>query len=335
MNSTSEQLMNLSVILPTYNRLDRLKIVLAGLNMQDYPKDLFEVLVISDGSTDGTQEYLHALSTPYCLRPFFQSNQGPAAARNLGIMQASGAYVLFLDDDVVPTPGLIVEHMRIQSASASPTAVFGPMLSPQDFRLAPWVAWEQALLVRQYTAIQSGRWEPNARMFYTGNASLPRQIVVDAGGFDPSFRRAEDVELGYRLAEIGVRFHFAPLATGYHYADRSYQSWLNGAYAYGCNDVVIGYAKEQSWLISTLLREFWQRNVLVRFLVNTCVNHPRRYNRSIAGLRTLAGAAWRMRLVRVAHMAYSGVFNLAYYQGMADELTRRDMNIWDELNKNR
>src|SRR5262245_39167298 len=106
---------HVSVIIPTYNRLDRLKRVLLHLEQQYYPLNDFEVVVVSDGSNDGTDAYLRTVSTPLRLIAVSQANQGVAAARNHGIQRATGELALFLDDDVVPTPQLIAEHVRVHA----------------------------------------------------------------------------------------------------------------------------------------------------------------------------------------------------------------------------
>ena len=82
-----------SIIIPTFNRLARLKTVITALEQQTIPLDDFEVIVISDGSSDGTDEYLQSYTQPLKLRAYFQKNQGPAAARNLGVSQATGEIV--------------------------------------------------------------------------------------------------------------------------------------------------------------------------------------------------------------------------------------------------
>src|SRR5512141_435065 len=79
-----------SVVVPTYNRLGRLRHVIAAFERQAYPSDAYEVIVISDGSTDGTDAYLETLSSKMRLRWLTQANQGPAAARNAGVRTAAG-----------------------------------------------------------------------------------------------------------------------------------------------------------------------------------------------------------------------------------------------------
>ncbi len=162
-------MLKLSVVLPTYNRLQQLRRVLAGLENQTCPLADFEVVVVSDGSSDGTNEFLQEMKTPLQLTAVIQANQGVAAARNQGVAQAQGDLVLFIDDDVVPTPQLVAEHLCFHAAHEEEVIVLGPMLTPLDTRLSPWAQWEQDMLVKQYEAMLSGSWEPTARQFYTGN----------------------------------------------------------------------------------------------------------------------------------------------------------------------
>ena len=286
----------ISVIVPTYNRVDRLRQVIAALEQQHYPMDDYEVIVISDGSSDGTDAYLTALRSPMRLQWFSQLNGGPAAARNAGINRAQGEFIVFVDDDVVAEPQLLAEHMRAHQNADRDLVVLGPLLSPDGFEMSPWVRWEQATLLSQYEAMLRGDYEPTARQFYTGNASVRRSHILAVGGFDESFRRAEDVELAYRLAGLGLGFVFKMQAVGMHYAERSFRSWLETPHAYGRNDVIFGRDRQQTWLLSAARREFEQRNMLVRALVRICAGRPIVTRSAIRVLRLLA--ALRLRSVR-------------------------------------
>jgi glycosyltransferase involved in cell wall biosynthesis len=314
-----------SIVIPTYNRLARLKQVIAAIEGQTYPLGDIEVIVVSDGSTDGTHEYLSAIKTPLDLRFVPQANAGPAAARNNGIRNAQSDIVLFIDDDVVPAPQLVAEHMRLQ-AGRSNLVVLGPMLNPPDFALSPWVAWEQAMLEKQYAAMRRGDWGATARQFYTGNTSLPRQALLSSGGFDERFRRAEDIELAYRLEQQQVEFTFTMAAVGYHYAERSFNSWLQIPYSYGRYEIV--FSREgQAHLLGFVIKEFNGRNRLTRLVVESCLDRPRLSNavqvvaKRIADISYSAGAV----SARISKVAYSAIFNLRYYQGVADELGGRSI----------
>jgi GT2 family glycosyltransferase len=313
-----------SIVVPTYNRLNRLKQVLVHLEKQHYPLDRFEVVVVSDGSSDGTDAYLRSLTTPLSLIAVTQPNRGVAAARNHGIQRATGDLVLFLDDDVVPAPQLIAEHVRLHAEQPDNLIVLGPMLTPDDFVLSPWVRWEQAMLTKQYQAMLAGRFKPTARQFYTGNTSLARAHLIAAGGFDEHFRRAEDVELAYRLAQRGLRFVFSPDAIGYHYAERSFRSWMEIPYAYGRNDVLFTREKQQHWLLPAVFSEFHNRNLLIKLLVHICLDRDALNYSALAWLRGIAYLGDWLRLGQLVQTAHSGMFNLRYYQGVAHELGGRD-----------
>ncbi len=312
-----------TIILPTYNRLLQLQKVLTGLEAQTYPLTAFEVVVVSDGATDGTDEFLRTYETPLNLRLFVQQNQGAATARNLGIAMAQGEIIIFLDDDVVPEPHLIAEHVATHQCHAADVVVLGPMLTPPDFTLKPWVQWEQVMLYKQYADIAAERWQPTARQFYTGNASVARHYLLATGGFDTSLRRAEDVELAYRLAARGLCFVFNPAAIGYHYADRSFVSWQQTPTMYGRNDVIFARDRSHRWLLTLVMQEFHQRHPFVKVLTQLCLSRRLLSTLIISGLRCVAGVSNALRLERISQRAYSGIFNLCYYQGMADELGGR------------
>ena len=157
---------------------------------------------MDDGSTDGA-DGMRSGAPPLPVVASTQENQGPGAARNRGVDLASGEIVVFLDDDVIPDPGLVSAHVRAHERCGDQTVVIGPMRNPPDHQMSPWIRWEQAMLAKQYDAMEAGHYDATARQFFTGNASLRREHVLAAGGFDPARRRAEDIELAYRL-DTGV-----------------------------------------------------------------------------------------------------------------------------------
>ena len=173
----------MSVVIPTYNRRLSLEHVLHALAVQivDQP---FEVVVVSDGSQDDTDDFLSSGKTALPVTAVMQDNGGPAAARDAGVRDARGEIVLFIDDDVVPSPHLVAEHLHAHAEYGPDVVVIGPMLRPVDARLSPWVDWEQRMLEKQYAALAGGL-DAHSRQFYTGNASVRREHVLAAGSFNP------------------------------------------------------------------------------------------------------------------------------------------------------
>jgi GT2 family glycosyltransferase len=316
-----------SIVVPTYNRLPRLRHVISALEQQQYPAEDYEVVVVSDGSRDGTDDYLAGLRSDRNVRWFSQANRGPAAARNAGVEKASGEFVVFVDDDVVAHPQLLTQHMQAHRGADRDVVVFGPLLSPEGFSMAPWVRWEQEMLMKQYRALLDGVWQPSPRQFYTGNASVRRAHVLAAGGFDENFRRAEDVELAYRLANRGLGFVFNMEAVGLHFADRSFRSWLDAAQAYGRNDVIFARDRNQKWLLSDVKYEFHQRHLLVRMLVHLCRGRPRLTSMTTSAIKLAADAATFVHADTLERSAYSGLFSLQYYKGLHEELDRLPLPV--------
>lgn len=309
-----------SVVIPTYNRLERLKRVLNAFEAQTCAPDAFEVVVVSDGSTDGTDHHLATATHGFSLTTATQANAGPAAARNHGVELARAGLVLFVDDDVVATPTLVERHLAAHHRLGPDHVVIGPMNTPPDFTMTPWVQWEQAMLYKQYDALRSGRLQVTHRQFYTGNASVSRARLLEAGGFDTRFRRAEDVELSFRLHLAGLRFAYADDAVGYHYAERSFDSWLRNAHAYGVNEVVFGVGEGQDPKLLRVHAEYGGRHPLVRVMARLVTTVPAAARVLDPVFTALAGAADRAGAHRANRFALSALFNMAYYRGMAGEL---------------
>jgi GT2 family glycosyltransferase len=309
----------ISLVIPTHNRRQSLRMVLEALTQQTTPPDQYEVLVICDGCTDGTAEMCRALRVTYRLRLFEQMpNQGPAAARNLGVQEAAAPLILFIDDDVVPEPTLIAEHLRLHEQDER-AVVIGPLLAPPGFRLNPWTHWEEVILRKQYADMVAGRWEPTPRQFYTGNASVRREHILAAGGFNAQFRRAEDVELAYHFRDQRLRFYFNPEAKGWHHALRSLRSWLNISTAYGQADVAM-YRNGRLMTLQSMAREFHGRQPPLKRLARVCIGRPYRVRLAVAALLVLARLAGWLGQQKISNGAYSAIFNLRYWQSVSEHL---------------
>jgi GT2 family glycosyltransferase len=309
--------LRVSVVVPTYNRCASLRRMLESLALQSLPASSFEVIVVDDGSTDGTADVLAALELPFTVTPVRQANQGPAAARNRGVAQARAELIVFLDDDTVPQPDLLERHVQIHEAQPD-AVVIGPMVAPSGWPRPAWVRWEEEILDVQYQAMVAGEWECTPRQLYTANASLSRTRFLASGGFDTTFKRAEDVELAYRMRDRGAHFIFCPEAVVHHYAERSFEAWCRTPYQYGRYDVVMHREKGHEAL-PCAAHEFHSRHVLTRALARACVGHPLLVGTSVRLLRLVASAADRLGASGVARLALSGIFNLLYWQGASDE----------------
>jgi hypothetical protein len=109
-------------------------------------------------------------------------------------------------------------------------------------------------------------------------------------------------------------------AAGMHFAERSFRAWLNAAHTYGRNDVIFARDRNQKWLLSAIHQEFRARHFFIRSLVQVCRGRSRVTGIASAALKLAADAATLVRASDVERFAYSGLFNLQYYDGLLNEL---------------
>jgi glycosyltransferase involved in cell wall biosynthesis len=208
----------ISVVIPTYNRLETLAHVIPTLLAQDVPASSFEVLVCDSNSTDGTAEYLAEIARDY---PHVRHLPGPytgrAAARNAGIDAAHGDVVLFNDADILASPDLLSMHLRHHHAQRN-VAVVGLEVQVKNL--------DEYAYKRDHPEARGALHKPTRKRltwlyFLTGNASVRREDLLRVGRFDESFTGYghEDLELGYRLERAGVTILYEPLAVNYHCQD--------------------------------------------------------------------------------------------------------------------
>lgn len=305
-----------SVVIPTFERRASLARLLAALDAQT-GETPFEVIVVDDGSRDDTKAWLGTISPPYPLRVLAQTNRGPAEARNRGVDEARGDVIVFFDDDVVPATDALSVHAAAHG-TARDRVVIGPMLPPASWRRPSWVRWEEQKLLVQYQAMSSGLYPCTYRQFFTGNASVRRDRLLEVGGFDPSFVRAEDVELGYRLSRDGLRFTFEPAARVWHYASRSLPAWKRTPLRYGRADVAMYRDKGQE-TIAFAYREVANRHPLARALIRVCLGSTLRSNVAATALTSVVRVADALRAYSLASVSLSALFHVLYWQGVCDE----------------
>jgi glycosyltransferase involved in cell wall biosynthesis len=207
-----------SVVIPTFERMDVLPEVLAALAAQRGAPD-FELVVVDDGSGDATGEFLASYRGPLALSVLRQANRGPAAARNAGVAASRGELVAFLGDDTVPDPGWLAAHAAAHEArrERAPIAVLGYTGWHPRMRTTPFLRYiNEHGLQFGYALIDEPERVP-FNFFYTSNVSLPRALLL-AEPFDLGFPHAawEDVELSYRLQRRGLTMVYEPRARVAH-----------------------------------------------------------------------------------------------------------------------
>lgn len=206
-------MIELSVIIPTYNRRAILERCLSALFAQQDVGGAWEIVVVDDGSSDGTADRVAELSAPCDLRVVRQTNQGAGAARNHGARLARGRVLLFLDDDIQAEPALVAEHLRAHRGQRGIVGL-GRLTLHVDGRPNPFARYYRTYWDEHYARLAR---EPEAvayRDCFGGNLSVERHAFLRVRGFAADLPRYHDIELGYRLAGDGLRFVYLPGAVG-------------------------------------------------------------------------------------------------------------------------
>jgi len=212
-------MVKISVVIPTYNCSEVLSRCLDSLAAHARRGEC-EVIVVDDGSTDGTEALLseRADRFPAELRFLHQDHRGPAAARNLGVRNSNGGIVLFLGADMIGDGVLLGEHLDWHERQPEDNvAVLGHIAWARGIRITPFLRWLERGAQFGYPLIQDHTDVPY-RFFYSSNISLKRGFLLKHDLFDEDFRHAafEDFELGYRLSKAGLRIMYDPKAVAYH-----------------------------------------------------------------------------------------------------------------------
>ncbi len=225
--------------MPTHNKKERLELGLTSFNYQDIDSSLFEIIVIDDGSSDGTRELVSNFKSNFSLHYIYQKNKGRAHSRNKGVMEAAGELIIFCDDDLVVPSEFICSHIREHEALEEPGIVHGmiynlpylkffknpttgevyPKIQTDGFNMDfikkyllskdDMINMDKVYAQKKITAFEKivqmtfkkGIKELQWLSFTGGNVSCPRSLLTEVGLFDESF----GTEWGCEDLELGYR----------------------------------------------------------------------------------------------------------------------------------
>jgi mycofactocin system glycosyltransferase len=214
---------DVTVVLPVYDRPEQLRRVLAALGG-------LRCLVVDDGSSDPHAHRTVAQEAGAALLAL-PNNQGPAAARNAGLAQATTRLVAFVDSDCLPTPGWLAPLLAHFE---------DPLVAAVAPRIIPLEVGNGTL--RRYEAVRSsldrgptaGLVRAHSRISYVPSATLVvRRAVADQPFFDPGLRGGEDVDLVWRLADAGWDVRYEPASTVAHDGPDDMRTFLGRRAFYG------------------------------------------------------------------------------------------------------
>ncbi|MBC7190373.1 glycosyltransferase family 2 protein [Candidatus Aerophobetes bacterium] len=206
--------MLVSIVIPTYNRKIVLRRCLELLFNQNFPKSDYEIIVVDNGSTDETDKMVNSLSPPCRFLFLKEERRGPHIARNMGIKNARGEIVVFVDSDILTPPDFLKEHLRFHTLYGEKVIVSGPTVRTDN-------------LMDDFSDIEKRK--KMERLFnlsgpspITSNLSVRRKYLIEVGGFDEDFEGLgwHDWELNYRLKKLGLVARKNIDAIVYHYKEK-------------------------------------------------------------------------------------------------------------------
>jgi len=335
----------ISVVVATWNRAATLKRTLEHLDGQVVPPDQFEVIVVDDGSPDDTAGTVVGMQgqVGYALRYLHHANRGPGYTQNRGIEVARAPLVLLIADDIWLAPEALRQHLQThRDQPALEVAVVGKVTQSPELT--------QSLFMRKWDPFRFGNLKQIVTLpyylFWACHVSAKRDFLLSVGMFREHRGRAgaaahEDVELGYRLHQRGLRLLYNPRATAHHYHVETLDKAMQRAYERGLNfdefrqyvpaaEVVVRYhliawrtladhARVYSGQLRTQLLGF-ERNPLL--LAAAYLLRALLFNRfAVHGLwlpflRASERHMWLARAVR--NDMYRGTINYFFFKGWRD-----------------
>ena len=327
----------LGIVVPTLDRRESVLRLLHALESQTVAATDFEVVVVVDGSTDGTAEAVDAHRAPFAIRRVSLQRSGLAAARNAGARATSAPIVQFLDDDMEPSPGMIAAHLeRHRRGDALGVVGAAPIVVPPD--ASPIVRYRARGFGRKLDRLAGRRDELAFNDVYGGNVSFVRETFLAAGGYDETFRAYghEDYELSLRLTRAGHRFVYEPDALAQQHYDKTLRELAADVASEGRTAVV--FARKHPDVLSALpLGGFGRRSASVRsrlwFLAWLDAFTGAIGERLLANVeRAELAAPASSDVVRFAR--YDTLFDILYWLGAERELRTPATPWWDAAIRN-
>ena len=249
--------MNVSIVIPTYNRKPILLKCLRALENQKLNNNVgnYEIIVVDDGSTDGTPSWINnnKEEIPHVVL-FEQEHGGPALGRNLGVIKSRYEIIIFIDSDLIVLDDFIIRHvdalLSFWSKKNKKCFTYGSVINTSNFENPQ---------SEKYKILDT-----SFAYFATGNVAIAKDLLLDVGLFDTSFSLYgwEDLELGERLKRIGTELIKCPKAVGFHWHP-----------PFDCEQIesLIAQEKERARMALVFLKK--HPNLRVRFMIQLTPLH--------------------------------------------------------------
>src|SRR5437660_2213503 len=294
--------MDVSVVIPTYNRASLLiKLLDAWREVDKVKKYKYELIFSDDGSSDDTRATLKQRSKGLPVVILENEHGGAARARNAAIRRAQGERILMLGDDIFPDAQLVNRHVEASRQFGPETAILGDIKWHPELKLNYLMTHITEVGHEQFSlnAFHPGQYV-DFRHFYTSNISVNRHFLLSEPVlFDERFDKVnfEDVELGYRLRERGAKIVFEPEAWAYHFHAYTIEGFRERQKTAG--EMAVVFVKLHPELEDAFgVKRTWER-------------YSKFHNSRLAGLTTQSGSAIDFDAISSTCEAYEDQIPLA------------------------
>jgi len=221
--------MEISVIIPTYNRFSQLKRCLASLATQDYPADRFEIIVIDDGSRDRAGQTKDVCRKAKHVKYITARNKGRSAARNLGIKNAAGDIIAFIDDDCVVARDWISQIASLYKTYPDIQIIQGRINSVPTLNPIRKIQEIGFRMLRENCVTNK-----NAFFFGSNNASIRKANIFSHDlFFDEDLETRDDIDLYYRIKKAGLDIIYSDEVAVIHLCQCSLSAFFKRYLGYG------------------------------------------------------------------------------------------------------
>jgi glycosyltransferase involved in cell wall biosynthesis len=215
-----------------------MKELVASLREVEFPQERFELVVVDDGSKDGTSDFIKNLETPFDVQYHFQENQGPGAARNRAMSVARGEYFIFIDSDVILPPDYLLaidRHLEAHDWEAfggpdSSHPSFSPLLHAINYSMTSFIG----------TGGTRGKSESVTRFYPRSfNMGIHRSVYETIGGMN-DLRHGQDMDYSARIYRSGFKVGLIPEAVVFHKRRTSIRKFFKQIFNWGIARINLG-----------------------------------------------------------------------------------------------
>ena len=262
-------MIKISVVVCTYNRCDCILDALNSLARQDISKDLYEVLLINNNSTDSTESFCKNFGQQFPdlhYRYMIETQQGLSHARNRGIAEAVGELIVFIDDDAVAEADYLTKLVAFFEHTPNAAACGGRIYPRFESRRPRWMSHFLVSLTSSINLGNSVKTFTNRQFPVGANMTVRKKMFDKYGVFNPDLGRkgnsmdgAEEKDLFYRMMHGGEKIYYVPDAIVHHYVpDRrlTFDFFKRQAVGIGKSERVRSKNISQGEYAKSLIREF-------------------------------------------------------------------------------